>query len=79
MPQFFVDFLTDPGNLVLDPFAGSNTTGEICEANGRRWIAMEMDQQYLETSRFRFEPKESEPESEGKKVAENGHRQIEFF
>jgi DNA modification methylase len=36
---------------VLDPFAGSNTTGEICEAEGRKWIASELDKEYLETSR----------------------------
>src|SRR5207253_2308773 len=35
VPLLFVRFLTDPGDLVLDPFAGSNTTGEICEAEVR--------------------------------------------
>jgi DNA modification methylase len=54
---FFVRFLTDPGDVVLDPFAGSNTTGEICEAEGRNWIAFDLDKEYLETSRYRFEPR----------------------
>jgi site-specific DNA-methyltransferase (cytosine-N4-specific) len=76
VPQFFIDFLTDPGDLVLDPFAGSNTTGEICEANGRRWIAMEMNEEYLAASRFRFEPREPEAKSKGES---NGHKQIELF
>jgi DNA modification methylase len=79
VPEFFVQFLTDPGDLVLDPFAGSNTTGEICEAKDRPWVAMELDRQYLEASRFRFEPKESEPESKDNKVAKNGHAQMELF
>jgi DNA modification methylase len=79
VPQFFVQFLTDPGDLVLDPFAGSNTTGEICESKGRPWVAMEMDRQYLEASRFRFEPKEPEPESKDKKFGQNGHTQMELF
>jgi site-specific DNA-methyltransferase (cytosine-N4-specific) len=58
IPLFFVRFLTDPGDMVLDPFAGSNTTGEVCEAESRRWIAVELDEDYLETSKFRFEPHE---------------------
>jgi DNA modification methylase len=55
LPVFFLRFLTDPGDLVLDPFAGSNTTGEACEAEGRRWIAIEKNEEYLAASRFRFE------------------------
>ena len=47
--------LTDKGDVVLDPFAGSNTTGEVSEAEGRHWIAIECNEEYLETSRFRFE------------------------
>lgn len=56
LPQFFVKFLTDEGDLVLDPFAGSNTTGAVCEALGRRWIAVERSEEYLQDSVFRFEP-----------------------
>ncbi|MEX0714574.1 MAG: site-specific DNA-methyltransferase, partial [Pirellulales bacterium] len=39
LPRFFIQFLTEPGDLVLDPFAGSNTTGAVAEKLGRRWIA----------------------------------------
>ena len=56
LPLFFIRFLTDTGDLVIDPFAGSNTTGEACEVESRRWIAVERNSEYLETSRFRFEP-----------------------
>ena len=55
VPAFFIRFLTDSGDLVLDPFAGSNTTGEACEREGRKWIAIENHLPYLEASRFRFE------------------------
>jgi DNA modification methylase len=55
LPRFFIDFLTDPGDLVLDPFAGSNVTGEAAEAARRRWIAFELVEEYLQGSRFRFE------------------------
>ena len=39
---------------VLDPFAGSNTTGWVAESMGRRWIAIERDEQYAEDSGLRF-------------------------
>ena len=54
LPAFFIAFLTDPGDLVLDFFAGSNTTGAAAEAAGRRWIAFESRCDYLAGSVFRF-------------------------
>lgn len=55
LPSFFIDFLTDEGDLVIDPFAGSNTTGAVAERARRRWIAFETQPQYLEASKFRFD------------------------
>ncbi|MBI5855988.1 MAG: site-specific DNA-methyltransferase [Nitrospirae bacterium] len=60
IPQFFMRFLTDPSDLVLDPFAGSNTTGEACEREQRKWIAVELNEGYLEGSRFRFDKRNLE-------------------
>ncbi|MBI4316934.1 MAG: site-specific DNA-methyltransferase [Chloroflexi bacterium] len=54
LPAFFIDFLTDPGDVVLDFFAGSNTTGAAAEKAGRRWIAFELMSGYLAASVFRF-------------------------
>jgi hypothetical protein len=54
LPEFFVKLLTQPGDLVLDPFAGSNTTGEAAESLGRRWLALECNRDYLIGSAFRF-------------------------
>jgi DNA modification methylase len=54
LPEFFLKLVTDHGDLVLDPFAGSNTTGAVAEALGRRWIAVENRADYLDASRFRF-------------------------
>lgn len=54
LPEFFIRFLTDVGDTVLDIFAGSNTTGAVAEALGRRWIAFEVDPSYLAASAFRF-------------------------
>jgi DNA modification methylase len=52
--EFFVRFLTDEGDLVLDPFAGSNTTGAVAERLARRWIGIEADAEYAEASRVRL-------------------------
>ncbi|MBL9122772.1 MAG: site-specific DNA-methyltransferase [Planctomycetaceae bacterium] len=54
LPRFFIEFLTSPGDLVLDPFAGSNTTGAVAEKLGRQWIAVEKDQSYAMDSELRF-------------------------
>ncbi len=54
LPSFFIELLTDPGDIVLDIFAGSNTTGSAAEELGRRWIAFEKDLTYLAASTFRF-------------------------
>jgi len=54
LPEFFIRFLTIPGDLVLDPFAGSNITGEVAEQLSRRWLAFELVEEYLQASEFRF-------------------------
>ncbi len=54
LPLFFIQFLTEEGDLVLDPFAGSNTTGAVAEQEKRRWLAFETEEDYLVGSKFRF-------------------------
>jgi len=54
LPEFFIRFLTNSGDIVLDIFAGSNATGEAAEKNERQWIAFETEQRYLAASAFRF-------------------------
>jgi site-specific DNA-methyltransferase (cytosine-N4-specific) len=60
LPEFFIKFLTEVGDTVLDIFAGSNTTGAAAESLGRRWIAFEINRIYLATSAFRFIDKTDE-------------------
>lgn len=55
LPEFFIRFLTEPRDLVLDPFAGSNVTGHVAEALERRWISIEINADYVAGSRLRFE------------------------
>jgi hypothetical protein len=50
LAEFFIKFLTDASDLVLDPFAGSNTTGAQAEELGRRWISVEMQSEYVKGS-----------------------------
>lgn len=55
LPEFFTRLLTDRGDLVLDPFAGSNTTGKVAEDLGRVWIAMDLEEEYVQASALRFD------------------------
>jgi site-specific DNA-methyltransferase (cytosine-N4-specific) len=56
LPEFFIKFLTQPNDLVVDIFAGSNTTGMVAEELGRRWIAFDTDRDYVASSALRFVP-----------------------
>ncbi len=49
-----VELFTDPGDLVLDPFAGSGTTGVACLRLGRRFIGIERDATYAQVARERL-------------------------
>lgn len=53
--RFFVEFLTDKKDLVVDPFAGSNVTGAVSDQLGRRWVAGEIEPKYIKGSTVRFE------------------------
>lgn len=54
LPEFFIKFLTEPGDLVVDIFGGSNTTGRVAEDLGRKWKSFELSKDYLAASAFRF-------------------------
>ncbi len=54
LPEYFVRMLTEPGDLVVDPFAGSCVTGEVCERTGRRWTCIELLRDYCEAALGRF-------------------------
>lgn len=52
--DFLVKFLTEPGNLVVEPFAGYFTTPEAAEENGCRWLATDIHHEYPYAGSFRF-------------------------
>ncbi len=55
LPEYFIRMLTDPGDLVIDPFAGSCVTGEVCERLRRKWVCIELVRDYCEAALGRFE------------------------
>jgi len=55
LAEFFIRLLTDPGDIVLDPFGGSNTTGAAAEKHDRYWITIEASREYIDGSKGRFE------------------------
>lgn len=54
LPEFFINFLTDADDIVLDPFGGSNTTGAAAEKLNRYWVAVEPTPHYIKGSLGRF-------------------------
>lgn len=68
LPEYFIRMLTDPGDVVLDPFAGSCVTGAVAERLKRRWTCSELSDEYLQGALARFTPDVQALPSEGKKV-----------
>ena len=66
IPEYFMHMLTDEGDLVVDPFAGSCVTGEVAERLKRRWRCIELEKQYLVGAIGRFE---EAPESSVKQIS----------
>ena len=54
LAAFFISLTTDEGDLVMDPFAGSNTTGATAEKLGRHWVSVELSHAYAKGSTIRF-------------------------
>lgn len=54
LAKLFIEFLTEEGDIVLDPFGGSNTTGFAAETLNRKWVSLEISENFLEQSKVRF-------------------------
>ena len=70
IPEFFIKFLTDAGDLVVDIFGGSNTTGQAAEKNCRRWYSVELLAEYAASSSFRFCESKEDAEKTYKTILE---------
>lgn len=55
IPRRCISASTDIGDIVLDPFMGSGTTGVACIRTGRKFIGIEIDEGYFEIARKRLE------------------------
>jgi len=51
---------SNPGDLVVDPFSGTGTTGEACIRHGRNYLGFEISEQCVRSSRARFKRVEKE-------------------
>jgi len=54
LPEFFIKFLTQPGDVIVDIFGGSMTAGWAAERQNRAWLGFDLDPTYIEASKFRF-------------------------
>lgn len=78
LASFFISFLTDEKDLVLDPFAGSNTTGYAAEKQKRRWVSIEASKAYVDASFARFYLDDEEPsgDTRAKDQQPHGHSRV---
>jgi len=53
--RYLVRLVTPPGGIVLDPFAGSGSTGVACAEEGFGFIGIEREAEYCEIARARIE------------------------
>ena len=75
LPEFFIKLLTDEGDLVVDIFGGSNTTGKAAEELNRNWYSFELSKEYVAASVFRF-IEEQDAEQSYTKILEGGYIEI---
>ena len=76
LPEYFIRMVTDPGDLVLDPFGGSCITGEVAERLGREWICVELLEPYLRGAKGRFEGTKPPPKAKVPKKEDDGYYRI---
>ena len=57
LPEYFIKFLTNKGDLVVDPFGGSSVTGYVAEKLNRKWRTIEMNYEYATGGIGRFQNK----------------------
>jgi site-specific DNA-methyltransferase (adenine-specific)/site-specific DNA-methyltransferase (cytosine-N4-specific) len=60
LPEYFINLLTDEGDLVLDPFAGIGTTGLPCRDLNRQFKGFELNEKYCDFGNKRISGEELE-------------------
>ena len=64
VPEYFIRMLTDEGDTVLDPFAGSCSSGAVCERLKRKWVCLDLEIEYLKGALGRFSSAQEAKDSE---------------
>lgn len=54
LAKFLIEFLSEPGDMIADPFGGSFTTAKAAELLGRRWLSTECMAEYIIGGATRF-------------------------
>lgn len=52
--KYLINRLSEPGQLVVDPFCGGGTIPAVCQATGRKWLATEIDKNTAISARMRI-------------------------
>lgn len=76
LPEYFIRMLTDPGDMVFDPFGGSCVTGEVAERLGRKWVCAELVESYLKGAKGRFETAAEPSNPRASKKDDDGYYRI---
>lgn len=56
LPRFFIKLFTKPGDLVVDPFCGSGTTGVAADSLKRDYLGIDTNEDYLRGADYRISP-----------------------
>ena len=58
LPELCIKAGSSEGDIVLDPFFGSGTTGWVAQRLGRKWIGIELNEEYIKIAEKRFQQQE---------------------
>ena len=58
LPELCIKAGSSEGDIVLDPFFGSGTTGWVAQRLGRKWIGIELNEEYIKIAEKRFKQRE---------------------
>ncbi|MGG1314566.1 DNA-methyltransferase [Cohnella laeviribosi] len=78
LPEYFIRFLTDPGDFVLDPFGGSCVTGKVAESLNRKWACVELNAGYLQGAISRFESSATSNQTDSKKNKKSKVKSVKY-
>ena len=62
--QHYIENSTQPGQTVIDPFMGTSTTGVACVKSGRKFVGIEIDQEWFDVACERIENQYKQPVQE---------------